>query len=79
MSKSTQATRPRAADSTGDQTDDQNDLTEQIRQANAELGAAVRDFDSKRRGGRGSQVALIAGVTCAIAVGVLVLRWRSKR
>jgi hypothetical protein len=74
MSKSTQAARPRPADSTGDP----HDLTEQIRQANAELGAAVREMDGRRRGGRG-QIALVAGVTCAIAVGVLVLRWRSKR
>ena len=74
MSKSTQATRPRPADPTGDQ----QDLTEQIRQANADLGAAVRELDGRRRGGRG-KVALVAGVTCAIAVGVLVLRWRSKR
>ncbi|HEX9625076.1 MAG TPA: hypothetical protein VF979_11920 [Streptosporangiaceae bacterium] len=74
MSKSTQAARPRPADSTGDQ----HDLTEQIRQANAELGAAVRELEGKRRG-RGGHVALIAGVTCAIAVGVLVLRWRARR
>lgn len=74
MSKSTQAERLRPADPTGDQ----RDLTEQIRQANAELGAAVRDLDGKRRGGRG-KVALVAGATCAIAVGVLVLRWRSRR
>ncbi|HET7015448.1 MAG TPA: hypothetical protein VFI65_16140 [Streptosporangiaceae bacterium] len=78
MSKSTQAARPRPSDPiTG-----QQDLTEQIRQANAELGAAVREMDGRRRGGRsgrGGQVALIAGVTCAIAVGVFVLRWRSKR
>jgi hypothetical protein len=73
MSKSTQAARPRPADST-----DPHDLTEQIRQANAELGAAVREMEGRRRGGRG-QIALVAGVTCAIAVGVLVLRWRSKR
>jgi len=75
MSKSTQAARPRSADPTGDE----QDLTEQIRQANAELGAAVRGLDSRRRAGRGGKVALVAGVTCAIAVGALVLRWRSKR
>ncbi len=75
MSKSTQAARPRPADPTSDQ----HDLTEQIRQANAELGAAVREMSGRRRGGRRGQVALIAGVTCAVAVGVLVLRWRSKR
>ncbi|HEY3907681.1 MAG TPA: hypothetical protein VGM14_27515 [Streptosporangiaceae bacterium] len=74
MSKSMSAARPRPADPTGDQ----QDLTEQIRQANADLGAAVRELDGRRRGGRG-KVALVAGVTCAIAVGVLVLRWRSKR
>jgi hypothetical protein len=74
MSKSTQATRPRPADPAGDQ----HDLTEQVRQANAELGAAVRELDGKK-GGRGGKTALVAGVTCAIAVGVLVLRWRSKR
>jgi hypothetical protein len=75
MSKSTQAAPPRSADPIGDQ----HDLTEQIRQANADLGAAVREMDGQRRGGRGGKVALIAGVSCAIAVGVLVLRWRSKR
>ena len=75
MSKSTQAARPRPADSIGDQ----NDLTEQIRQANAELGAAVRELDGRRHGGQAGRVALLAGVTCAIAVGVAVLRWRSKR
>ncbi len=75
MSKSTQATRPRMADPTSDE----QDLTEQIRQANADLGAAVRDLDGKRRAGRGSKLALVAGVTGVIAVGVLVLRWRSKR
>jgi hypothetical protein len=74
MSKSMQDARPRPADPTADQ----SDLTEQIRQANAELGAAVKDLDRSRRGGRG-KVALVAGVTCAIAVGVLVMRWRSKR
>jgi hypothetical protein len=39
-------------------------------------------MDGRRRGGRagrGGQLALIAGVTCAVAVGVFVLRWRSKR
>jgi hypothetical protein len=75
MSKSMQDARPRPADSTGDH----NDLTDQIRQANAELGAAVRDLDRTRRGGRSGKVALVAGVTCAIAVGVLVLRRRAKR
>jgi len=78
MSKSTQAARPRPSDSIGDQ----QDLTEQIRQANAELGAAVREMDGRRRGGRsgrGGQFALLAGVTCVVAVGVFVLRWRSKR
>ncbi|HXS65276.1 MAG TPA: hypothetical protein VN767_20675 [Streptosporangiaceae bacterium] len=78
MSKSTQAARPRPSDPIGNQ----QDLTEQIRQANAELGAAVREMDGRRRGGRagrGGQLALIAGVTCAVAVGVFVLRWRSKR
>jgi hypothetical protein len=75
MSKSMSAARPRSADSTGDQ----QDLTEQIRQANAELGAAVRELDSHRRVGRGGKVALVAGLTGLIAVGVLVLRWRSKR
>jgi hypothetical protein len=75
MSKSTQAARPRSADPSGDQ----QGLTEQIRQANAELGAAVRELDTKRRAGRGGKVALAAGLTCAIAVGALVLRWRSKR
>ena len=78
MSKSTQAARPRPAD----WTDDQHDLTEQIRQSNAELGAAVRELNGSRRGGRGGrggQVALVAGVTCAIAVGVVLLRWRARR